>query len=92
MFASPPHHLQFVCAVGQFSLGPLSLSDPGHELLQLTLQFLPLVFRLRLCLLQALDLTGQLLVGTLLALLGLLQVGLELDIIDNRHQCSQMTK
>ncbi len=74
-----------MCAVGQFSLGSLSLSDSGHELLQLSLQFLPLVFRLHLSLLQALDLAGQLLVGTLLALLGLLQVGLELDMIDSRH-------
>lgn len=81
-----------MCAVRQFSLGPLSLSDPGCELLQLSLQLLPLVFRLRLCLLQALDLIGQLLVGTLLALLDLLQVGLELDTINNRHQCGQMMK
>lgn len=71
-------------ALGQFSLGLLSLSDSGHELLQLSLQFLPLVFRLRLGLLQALDLAGQLLVGNLLALLGLLQVGLELDMINNK--------
>lgn len=74
-----------MCAVRQFSFCPLSLSDPGHELLQLSLQFLPLVFRLRLRLLQALDLVGQLLVGTLLTLLGFLQVGLELDIINNKH-------
>lgn len=65
-------------SLGQLSLGPLSLRDSGHELLQLGLQFLPLVFGLGLCLLQALDLAGQLLVGTVLAQLSFLQVGLEL--------------
>lgn len=74
-----------MCALSQFSLGPLPLGESGRELLQLRLQFLPLVFGLGLRLLQALDLAGQLLVGTFLALLGLFQVSLELDIITDKH-------
>lgn len=75
-----------MCAFGQFSLGPVSLSDPGHVLLELTFQFLPLVFGLCLRLLQALDLAGQLLVGALLALLGLFQISLKLDIMNSKHK------
>lgn len=85
-------NLEFVCALRQFSLSPLPLSDSGHELLQLTLQFLPLVLRLRLCLLQALHFTGQLLVSALLTLLDFLQVGLELDTIKSKHLYGQMVK
>ncbi|TNN58553.1 hypothetical protein EYF80_031173 [Liparis tanakae] len=79
-------HLQLVRSLGQFPLGPLALRDSGHDLLQLSLHFLPLVLRLHLGLLQTFDLADQLLVDTLLALLCLLQVGLELDTINNKHQ------
>lgn len=68
-----------MCAFSQLSFSSLSLGDSGHELLQLTLQLLPLVLRFYLGLLQAFHLTGQLLVGALLALLGLFEVSLKLD-------------
>lgn len=84
MFAPHPH-LQFVCALSQFSFGPVSLRDPGHVLLQLTFQFLPLVLGLCLRLLQALDLVSQLLIGALLALLSLFQISLKLDIMNSKH-------
>lgn len=79
-------HLQFVSALRQFSLGPLALSRPGRELLQLGLQFLPLVLRLGLGLLQAFHLAAQLLVASLQTGLGFLQVGLELHTSGHTSQ------
>ena len=76
--------LQLVHPLGLLSLGPLALGDPGHNLLQLGLQLLPLVLRLGLGLLEALHLPHQLLVGALLALLVLFQVSLELDATQSR--------
>ena len=85
VYACKGPYLQLVCAVAQFALEPLALSEAGHDLLHLALQLLPLVLRLRLGLLHSLQLDGQLLVGTILALLVLLQVSLELQDGNRSH-------
>lgn len=71
-------HLEPVGALAQLCLGLLGLSSSGHELLQLSLAFLPSVFGLGLGLLQTLHLSGQLFVVTLQILQVLLQVAFEL--------------
>lgn len=78
-------HLQFVRFLGQFHAEPVSLGDLGVELLDLGIQFLPLVLRLGLDLLQHLHLTRQLLVVCLQALLVLLQICFELGGGREKH-------
>lgn len=74
-------------AVWKFSFNLLSLTEAGHELLQLSLKFLSLVLRFRLGLLQSLHLTGQLLIIALQSLFVFLQICLYLVLTD--RQCER---